>query len=126
MPPNEASHCAALASSTTGTMVSKQQDRSLAGSKEGHNDSFGESGAVSHALKDSVSITGTVARGAGNDEYDKTSKINRQKPGLINRPSPGKDADGDGKARDGANHRSDQSVRVLLHLCCCYANPCFH
>ena len=126
MPPNEASQYSPFASSTKGTIGSKQQARSLAGSKEGQSSSYGESRAEAHASKDSISITGTVAIGAGHDEYETTSGTRRQKPGLMNRPSPGKDVDGDGKAGDCDNPTSDQNVRVLLHLCYCYANHFFH
>ena len=40
----------------------------------------------------------------------------------MNRPSLGKDADGDGKAGACASHTSEQSVRVISQLCYCYAN----
>lgn len=122
MQPNDAYVCRAPASSTKGTKVSKQQDRSLVGSEDGNRDSHGESGAVAHASKGSISITGTVARGAGSDGPEKSSGTSRQKPGLMNRPSLGKDADGDGKAGACANHTSEQSVRVIPQLCYYYAN----
>ena len=119
--PNDARRDTALASSIKGTIGSKQQDESLLGSEEGHKDSYGESRAVAHASKGSIS-TGIVARGAGYDEFENTSGTSRQKPGHVNRPSLGKDAGSDGKAGDCANHTSDQSVRVILQLCYCYAN----
>ena len=114
------------ASSTKGTLYSEQQDRSLACSKEGQNSSYGGSRAEIHASRDSISITGTVARGVCDDEYEKPSGTSKHKPGLMYRPSPGIDADGDGKAGDCANPTSDQNVRVLLPLCYCYANHFFH
>ena len=107
---NEASHYSPFTSSTRGTIGSKQQDGSFTGSKEGHNGSYGESRAETHASKDSISIASTVARGFGRDEYGKTGGTSRQKPGLMYRPSPGKDADGDGKAGDCDSPTSDQNV----------------
>lgn len=129
MPSNEGSHVAALASSIESTIVSEQQDRSLVGSEEGQSTFYGESRAVAHAPEDSMSITGTVARGAGHagrDECGKSSGTSRPKPGLTNMPSPGNDADDDGKTGDSANHTSDENVRILIHLCYCYANHFLH
>ena len=126
MPPNEASYCSPFAPSTKGTIGFKQQDRSLASTKEGQSGSCGESSAEAHASKDSISNTSTLAIRARHDEYGTTSGTSGQKLILVYRPSPEKDADSNSKAGDRAQPASDQNVRVSLYLCYCYANHFSH